>query len=203
MTARRTRPRGARPPRPTRTGCGPRTPPSTWGRTLDHSLGDHTRPVRHPAPTAPTGLTAPRRARPRSVCPGARHRQRGCRPVPDRALPGAGCFVTEIATVTGTTYSDSGRSPSTAYSYRVRAQDAALNLGPYSTTASATTPAASTGLGVQYSFNEGGHERGGRGREWERGSIGTAAGRPRQVRQRAVVQRLERAGPSPTRPPCG
>ena len=57
---------------------------------------------------------------------------------------GAGCSVfSEIATVTGTTYADSGRSPSTAYSYRVRAQDAALNLGPYSTTASATTPAPS------------------------------------------------------------
>jgi chitodextrinase len=69
---------------------------------------------------------------------------------------GAGCSVfTEVATTTGTTYTDSGRSPSTAYSYRVRAQDAALNLGPYSNTASATTPAASTGLVAAYSFNEG------------------------------------------------
>jgi hypothetical protein len=90
---------------------------------------------------------------------------------------GAGCFVfSEIATVTGTTYSDSGRSPSTAYSYRVRAQDAALNLGPYSTTASATTPAASTGLVAAYSFNEGGGtsvaDASGSGNG---GSIGTAA----------------------------
>jgi Concanavalin A-like lectin/glucanases superfamily len=37
----------------------------------------------------------------------------------------------------------------------VRAQDAALTLGPYSNTASATTPAAPTGLVAAYSFNEG------------------------------------------------
>ena len=56
---------------------------------------------------------------------------------------GAGCSVyTEIATSTTTSYNDSGRSPSTSYSYRVRAQDAALNLGPYSTTATTSTPAA-------------------------------------------------------------
>ena len=42
----------------------------------------------------------------------------------------------------GTTFSDTGRTPSTTYSYRVRATDAAGNLGPYSGTASATTPAA-------------------------------------------------------------
>ena len=69
---------------------------------------------------------------------------------------GAGCSVfTEIATSTGTSYSDTGRSPATSYSYRVRAQDAALNLGPYSTTATATTPAVGTGLVAAYSFDEG------------------------------------------------
>ena len=55
---------------------------------------------------------------------------------------GAGCSVfTEIGQPTGTTFSDPGRSASTSYSYRVRAIDAATNLGPYSATATATTPA--------------------------------------------------------------
>ncbi len=54
----------------------------------------------------------------------------------------AGCSnFTEIASTTGTSYQDGSRTPSTSYSYRVRAEDTALNLGPYSTTASAQTPA--------------------------------------------------------------
>ena len=58
---------------------------------------------------------------------------------------GGGCSAfAQIGTVsgTGTTYSDTGLSASTSYSYRVRAVDAAGNLGPYSNTATATTPAA-------------------------------------------------------------
>jgi hypothetical protein len=53
---------------------------------------------------------------------------------------GFGCsnFV-QTATSTGTTYGDSGLSPNTAYAYRVRATDAAGNLGAYSNTGSATT----------------------------------------------------------------
>ena len=55
---------------------------------------------------------------------------------------GGGCSVfAEIGQPTGTTFSDTGRSASTSYSYRVRAIDAASNLGPYSATATATTPA--------------------------------------------------------------
>ena len=58
---------------------------------------------------------------------------------------GSPCTFAQIATVGGatTTYSNTGLSPSTAYSYRVRAQDGAPvpNLGPYSNTATATTPA--------------------------------------------------------------
>ena len=54
---------------------------------------------------------------------------------------GAGCSnFAEIATPSGTSYSDSGLGASTSYSYRVRAQDAVPNLGPYSNEASATTP---------------------------------------------------------------
>ena len=69
---------------------------------------------------------------------------------------GAGCSVfTEIAQPTGTTFSDPGRSASTSYSYRVRAIDAATNLGPYSATATATTPASTSGLVAGYAFDEG------------------------------------------------
>jgi hypothetical protein len=53
---------------------------------------------------------------------------------------GAGCMVfTQIAAVTGTSFGDAALSTSTSYSYRVRATDAAGNLGPYSNVASATT----------------------------------------------------------------
>src|SRR6266853_3815567 len=67
---------------------------------------------------------------------------------------GAGCssFV-EIATPTGTSFSDAGLAALTAYSYRVRAGDAAGNLSTYSNVASVTTqapdatpPTAPTGL---------------------------------------------------------
>jgi chitodextrinase len=46
---------------------------------------------------------------------------------------------TQIATPTGTTYSNTGLSANTTYRYRVRAADAAGNLSSYSTIASATT----------------------------------------------------------------
>jgi chitodextrinase len=45
----------------------------------------------------------------------------------------------QIATVTGTTFNNTGLAPSTSYSYRVRATDAAGKLSPYSNVASATT----------------------------------------------------------------
>jgi hypothetical protein len=44
-----------------------------------------------------------------------------------------------LATPAGTTFSDTGLAPSTRYRYRVRAIDAAGNLGPYSAVASART----------------------------------------------------------------
>jgi chitodextrinase len=53
---------------------------------------------------------------------------------------GAGCFAfAQIATVSGTSFNDTGRLSNTSYSYRVRATDAAGNLGPYSNVASAAT----------------------------------------------------------------
>ena len=51
----------------------------------------------------------------------------------------------QIATTSATSYNDNTVAASTSYSYRVRAQDTGSNLGPYSSTASATTPASSGG----------------------------------------------------------
>ena len=56
---------------------------------------------------------------------------------------GAGCSNFALVTsVTGTTYSNTGLTASTAYSYRVRAADAAGNISGYSNTASAITQAS-------------------------------------------------------------
>jgi phosphodiesterase/alkaline phosphatase D-like protein len=55
---------------------------------------------------------------------------------------GAGCGTfAQVGTPAAAGFSDSGLSASTSYTYRVRAIDAANNTGPYSPTASATTPA--------------------------------------------------------------
>jgi fibronectin type 3 domain-containing protein len=56
---------------------------------------------------------------------------------------GSGCTLFfRVAVATGTTYSDTGLAASTTYVYRVRAADAAGNLGPYTAVASATTLAS-------------------------------------------------------------
>ncbi|HKW36931.1 MAG TPA: fibronectin type III domain-containing protein [Burkholderiales bacterium] len=56
---------------------------------------------------------------------------------------GAGCSsFTPIATPTGTSFGNTGLAAATAYSYRVRAVDAAGNLGSYSAIATASTNAA-------------------------------------------------------------
>jgi hypothetical protein len=71
---------------------------------------------------------------------------------------GASCTnFAQIQSVSGTTTTlkDTGVSASTSYSYRVRATDAAGNLSSYSNTASATTPAAPSGLVAAYTFDEG------------------------------------------------
>lgn len=54
---------------------------------------------------------------------------------------GAACAnFAEIATDPASPYVDTGRSPATTYRYRIRAEDAALNLSGYSNIAQATTP---------------------------------------------------------------
>src|SRR2546429_647229 len=55
---------------------------------------------------------------------------------------GAACSnFAQISAPTATTFSDTGLTASTSYSYRVRATDAVSNLSAYSSTASASTPA--------------------------------------------------------------
>ena len=54
---------------------------------------------------------------------------------------GAGCSIfAEIAVQAGLSFSNTGLAASTSYSYRVRAADAAGNLGAYSSVATASTP---------------------------------------------------------------
>ena len=69
---------------------------------------------------------------------------------------GVGCSnFTQIATPAGASYNDTGLAPSTSYSYRVRAVDAAGNQSPYSGVSTASTQAGPSGLVAAYSFNEG------------------------------------------------
>ena len=59
---------------------------------------------------------------------------------------GAGCTnFAQIGTPTSTSFSDTGLTANTSYSYRVRATDAAGNLSAYSNTATATTTGTTGG----------------------------------------------------------
>ena len=71
---------------------------------------------------------------------------------------GAGCSsFAQVATPTATSYKDTAVDAGTAYGYRVRATDAAGNLGSYSATATATTPAPTgpSGLVAAFGFDAG------------------------------------------------
>ena len=66
---------------------------------------------------------------------------------------GSGCTTfTQVASVSGTTttYSNTGLTASTAYSYRVQGTDAAGNLSAFSNTATATTQAGTTTTNISY-----------------------------------------------------
>jgi chitodextrinase len=57
---------------------------------------------------------------------------------------GANCgSYAQIGTSSSTNYDNAGLSPSTNYSYRVRASDGVGDLSPYSNSISVTTPASS------------------------------------------------------------
>ena len=58
-----------------------------------------------------------------------------------------------IATPTGTSFSDTGRTPGTTYRYRVRATDAAGNLSAYSSIATSTTPVLALRNDVDFDAN--------------------------------------------------
>ncbi len=63
----------------------------------------------------------------------------------ERQAPGSSSFV-QVGASTGTTFPDAGLTPSTSYSYRVRATDAAGNFSPYSNASTATTLAPDSRL---------------------------------------------------------
>jgi hypothetical protein len=107
---------------------------------------------------------------------------------------GSSCSsFTQIASVNGTTttYSNTGLTASTSYSYRVRATDAANNLSPYSNTASATTPSSGgSGITISVSPKRGGlttsqslsitatlsNDTGSQGANWSFTSTGSTSG---------------------------
>ena len=117
-----------------RTASAPSTPPATSASVqLDRERHDTAGPDTTP-PTAPTGLAANAvsatqvnltwtAATDNVAVTG--YRVERCQ--------GAGCTTfTQVGTPTGTTFTDTGLSAATTYRYRVRAVDAAGNLGPYS-----------------------------------------------------------------------
>jgi chitodextrinase len=95
-----------------------------------------TTPADTTAPTAPTGLTA-------TVVSAAQIDLSWTASTDNVGVAGYKIMRdgTQIATTTGTTYSDKTVKPSTTYNYSVVAYDAANNLSPASNTATATTPA--------------------------------------------------------------
>lgn len=97
------------------------------------------------APTAPTGLTAtPVSSSQINLTWTASTDNVAVTGYLVERCQGAGCSsFAQIATPTTASYSDTGRTASTSYSYRVRARDAVPNYSNYSSTVSATTPAAS------------------------------------------------------------
>ena len=109
----------------------------TTGRLDD--FGRARTALRRPTPNFPSApgtpsLTPVQPDPDRSHLGGGR-RQRGSDALPHRALLGRGLRgLLEIATTASTSYPNTGLAAATSYTYRVRAQDAALNLGPYSGT---------------------------------------------------------------------
>ena len=143
-----------------------RSPPTRWraGLSSTHRPSRTARCTSEPRPNSACSASPhwehPRTSRPRpstavrSTWPGPRQRPPSDITLSDVREPtasvsercsGAGCTTfAQIGTPTSTTFSDTGLTASTSYSYRVRATDAAGNLSAYSNIASATTPAQDT-----------------------------------------------------------
>jgi hypothetical protein len=137
------------------TATAPMSPTGQWimqVAAFKAATGSDTTP-----PTAPTGLTAAAASRSQiNLSWTASTDNVGVTGYKVERCQGASCTTfAQIGTPTATTYSDTGLIASTSYSYRVRATDAAGNLSAYSSTASATTPAASGGPVGWWKLDEG------------------------------------------------
>ncbi len=114
-------------------------------------------------PTAPTGLslTALTNTQLRLTWSAATDNVSVTTYLIERCTPVNCVNFAQIATTNGSTltYTNTALIPNTSYSYRVRARDAALNLGPYSTVATLSTPpdtqapSAPTGLTLTVASN--------------------------------------------------
>jgi endo-1,4-beta-D-glucanase Y/chitodextrinase len=104
----------------------------------DYSGGSDTQ-----APTAPTGLTA-------TAASSSQINLSWTASTDNVGVTGYRVFRggVQVGTPTGTTFSDTALTASTAYSYTVKAVDAAGNLSANSNTANATTSAGSTGTNL-------------------------------------------------------
>ncbi len=112
----------------------------------DFSAGNLTASTDTTPPTAPSTLTGSANGTQIALSWPAATDNVGVTGYQVERCQGAGCSAFAfLATSPTTSYGDSGLAPTTSYSYRVRAQDAAGNFGPYSPTATATTTAAAPG----------------------------------------------------------
>ena len=120
-------------------GHRPRRPPAPgscrWRPSRASSSGDTT------PPTAPSNLTATAASASQiNLSWTASTDNVGVTGYLVERCSGAGCTnFAQIGTPTSTSFSDTGLTANTSYSYRVRATDAAGNLSGYSNTATATT----------------------------------------------------------------
>jgi len=123
------------------------SPSDAMRQTLSEFAGTGTPPSDTTAPTAPASLTATAASSSQiNLSWGASTDNVGV----------TGYIVyrngAQVGTATGTSYSDTGLSASTAYSYTVKAKDAAGNLSAASNTASATTQASTGGTGAEWTY---------------------------------------------------
>jgi chitodextrinase len=119
------------------------TPTDSQGRTFDAQTYDFPAPPPDTqSPTAPSGLTA--------TTPSSSRAELSWTASSDNVgVTGYEIYRNDVllATTTGpgTAYSDTSVSPSTTYTYKVRARDAAGNRSNFSNTATVTTPAGGGG----------------------------------------------------------